>query len=164
MCWVRRVHHWTEAQVRSYCERPLQRSAGHCNVQAPALSLRTHPRNRRAPFVSRQILCFLDKLRLSVKDLIKIREFCFASKDERECSREEKTAENRRLRKSKPNMPNFWVIGNSDRHRHECPITFHNASVPPNHMDKESSAATPSRPSNHSSDRRHECPITPSHR
>ncbi|VDP49252.1 unnamed protein product [Heligmosomoides polygyrus] len=50
----------------------------------PALILGAHPRNGKAPFIGRQILCFLEKLRLSVHDLIKIGQFVFASKDDRE--------------------------------------------------------------------------------
>lgn len=95
------------------------------------LSLGAHPRNGKAPFIGRQILCFLEKLRLSVHDLIKIGEFGLASKDDRERRRKEKSDKNRR--REEEFTPNFWVVEDPDRHRHELPITFHNANRPRYH-------------------------------
>ncbi|VDP28407.1 unnamed protein product [Heligmosomoides polygyrus] len=50
-----------EAIVRDHYSEPLDT----VTYTHPALNLGAHPRNGKASFIGRQILCFLEKLRLS---------------------------------------------------------------------------------------------------
>lgn len=78
---------------------------------------------------------FLEKLRLTVDDLIKMREFSFASSDERERRRKEKAAQNRRRKQE--HLPNFWVVEDPEHRRHDRRITFEMPSSRRRPMDRE---------------------------
>ncbi|KIH54929.1 hypothetical protein ANCDUO_14921, partial [Ancylostoma duodenale] len=73
----------------------------------PATCLGTDPRNKRPPFTDRQILLFLEKLRLTVNDIMRIPEFEYASAELRERRRREKIAKAKR--RCEERKPNFFV-------------------------------------------------------
>ncbi|VDO94869.1 unnamed protein product [Heligmosomoides polygyrus] len=88
----------------------------------PACCLGTRPRSGKALFSGRQILLFLQKLRLTVNDLIRLDEFDFASPELKDHRRREKMLRNKRRRDE--HRPNFWVIQDPERRRRELPLTF----------------------------------------
>lgn len=88
----------------------------------PACCLGTRPRSGKALFSGRQILLFLQKLRLTVNDLIRLDEFDFASPELKDHRRREKMLRNKRSRDE--HRPNFWVIQDPERRRRELPLTF----------------------------------------
>ncbi|KAL6743237.1 hypothetical protein Aduo_016303 [Ancylostoma duodenale] len=64
-----------EAIVRDHYSDVLEKAP----YTHPALCLGADPRFKRSPFMGRQILLFLEKLRLTVDDLIKLCPFDFSS-------------------------------------------------------------------------------------
>ncbi|RCN30316.1 hypothetical protein ANCCAN_23907 [Ancylostoma caninum] len=107
-----------EAIVRDHYSDVLEKAP----YTHPALCLGADPRFKRSPFVGRQILLFLEKLRLTVDDLIKLRPFDFASLELKERRRKEKIA--RAKRRCEERMPNFYVIEDPNRRRHQRNISF----------------------------------------
>ncbi|KAK6050755.1 zinc knuckle [Cooperia oncophora] len=88
----------------------------------PAACLGTHPRRGRSQFGGYQIRLFLDKLRVTINDLVKMDEFEMASEELRERRQREKQDQRRRRREER--MPNFFVIRDPERVRHNRPISF----------------------------------------
>ncbi|KAK6017953.1 zinc knuckle, partial [Ostertagia ostertagi] len=88
----------------------------------PAGCLGTHPRRAKCQFGGYQIRLFLDKLRLTVNDLIKMDEFEMASPELRDRRRQEKLTKRRRRREER--MPNFYVIEDPNRTRHHRSLSF----------------------------------------
>ncbi|KIH46852.1 hypothetical protein ANCDUO_23093 [Ancylostoma duodenale] len=88
----------------------------------PAGCLGTEPRFKKSPFSGRQILLYLEKMRLTINDVIKIKEFDFASAEVKERRRKEKLLKAKRRREE--HMPNFYVIQDPERRRHDMNITF----------------------------------------
>ncbi|EPB65351.1 integrase core domain protein [Ancylostoma ceylanicum] len=88
----------------------------------PALCLGTDPRHKRAPFTDRQILLFLEKLRMTVNDVIRLPEFDYASKELKDKRRQEKKVKAKRRQDER--KPNYFVIEDPERRRHNRAISF----------------------------------------
>lgn len=88
----------------------------------PAMCLGTEPRYKRSPYLDRQILLFLEKVRLSANDLIKLPEFYNVSPEEKERRRQQKIIKAKRRYEER--KPNFWVIEDPHRQRHKKSISF----------------------------------------
>lgn len=110
-----------EAVVRDHYSDVLHASP----YTHPATCLGTEPRFKRSPFVDRQVLLFLEKLRLTANDIVKLPEFRYASSEEKERRRQEKILKAKR--RCDERKPNFFVIQDPDRQRHKKAITFDDA-------------------------------------
>ncbi|KAL6730519.1 hypothetical protein Aduo_001488 [Ancylostoma duodenale] len=88
----------------------------------PTLYLGADPRFKRSPFVGRQILLFLEKLRLTVHDLIKLRPIDFGSQEVKERRRKEKIAKAKK--RCEERMSNSYVIEDPYRQRQQQNISF----------------------------------------
>ncbi|KAL6723886.1 hypothetical protein Aduo_018843 [Ancylostoma duodenale] len=135
------VHNTTLPQLRCARERSLRRGT-RADTTPPATCLGTDPRNKTAPFTDRQILLFLEKLGLTVNDIMRIPEFEYASAELRERRRREKIAKAKRRREER--KPNFFVIEDPERKRHSRAITFedlktdrHRTRTPPRERPRE---------------------------
>ncbi|KIH61645.1 hypothetical protein ANCDUO_08077 [Ancylostoma duodenale] len=87
-----------------------------------ATCLGTDPSRKRAPYTDRQILLFLEKLRLIVNDVIRFPEFEFASPELKAKRRRDKMAKAKRRRDEM--RPNYFVIEDPHRQRHTRTISF----------------------------------------
>ncbi|EYB86822.1 hypothetical protein Y032_0272g920 [Ancylostoma ceylanicum] len=124
-----------EALVRDHYSE-VKNSAPYTH---PAGCLGTDPRFKKSPFNGRQIRLYLEKMRLTINDVIKMKEFDFASVELKERRRKEKLLKAKRRREE--HMPNFYVIQDPERRRHEMNITFR---AP--HGDRRNSSPTIRRP------------------
>ncbi|RCN32771.1 hypothetical protein ANCCAN_21418 [Ancylostoma caninum] len=88
----------------------------------PVGCLGTEPRFKKSPLSGRQIRLYLEKMRLIINDVIKIKEFDFASAELKERRRKEKLLKAKR--RHEEHMPNFYVIQDPERRRHDMNITF----------------------------------------
>ncbi|VDK83120.1 unnamed protein product [Cylicostephanus goldi] len=80
----------------------------------PAVCLGTTPRrNSTSTLTDKQMLLFLEKMRITIADLIRLPEFNFASAQLREQRAREKARARKRRREER--MPNFWVIEDPQR-------------------------------------------------
>ncbi|KAK6018626.1 retroviral aspartyl protease, partial [Ostertagia ostertagi] len=107
-----------EAIVRDHYTEVLE-SAPYTH---PAMCLGTDPRFKRSPFNGRQIVLFLEKLRVTIADILRLREFKAASNELKEARRAEKAARAKRRRDEF--KPNFYVIADPERARHHLNISF----------------------------------------
>ncbi|KAL6723422.1 hypothetical protein Aduo_018432 [Ancylostoma duodenale] len=83
----------------------------------PAGCLGTEPRFEKSPFSGQQIRLYLEKMRLTINDVIK----------RRICGGKEETAEGKLLkakRRREEHMPNFYVIQDPERRRQDMNIAF----------------------------------------
>ncbi|CAJ0591574.1 unnamed protein product [Cylicocyclus nassatus] len=114
-----------------------------------ACCLGVNPRRSGAPFIGPQILTFLEKVRITVNDLIRLPKFEPATPELREQRRREKVLKARRRKEEY--MPNFWVIADPQKRRHRAPITFEDPSQAPNRRNSPNRHhRSPSRHSSHS--------------
>ncbi|EYB85940.1 hypothetical protein Y032_0288g1490 [Ancylostoma ceylanicum] len=107
-----------DALVSDHCGDVLEQSP----YTHPALSLGTDPRHKRAPFKDQEILLFIEKLRMTVNDVIRLPEFNYASKELKDKRRQDKkvTAKHRQDERK----PNYFVIEDPERRRHNRTISF----------------------------------------
>ncbi|KIH69338.1 hypothetical protein ANCDUO_00324 [Ancylostoma duodenale] len=107
-----------DALVRDYYGEVLRQSP----YTHPAICLGTDPRHKRAPFTDRQILLFLEKLRMSVNDLMRLPKFEYASAELKEKRRRDKMVKAKR--RIDEREPNYYVIEDPERRRHSRAISF----------------------------------------
>ncbi|EPB76543.1 PHF5-like protein [Ancylostoma ceylanicum] len=106
-----------EALVRDHYSE-VKNSAPYTH---PAGCLGTDPRFKKSPFNGRQIRLYLEKMRLTINDVIKMKEFDFASVELKERRRKEKLLKAKRRREE--HMPNFYVIQDPERRHTETKLS-----------------------------------------
>ncbi|XGW03175.1 hypothetical protein V3C99_014849 [Haemonchus contortus] len=92
----------------------------------PAICLGTDPRFKKTPFIGRQIVLYLEKMRITMSDILRLEEFKPASDQLKEKRREEQAAKRRRRRDEF--KPNFFVIADPERRRQDLQFSFRRPS------------------------------------
>uniref|UniRef100_A0A7I4YV80 RNA-directed DNA polymerase n=1 Tax=Haemonchus contortus TaxID=6289 RepID=A0A7I4YV80_HAECO len=92
----------------------------------PAICLGTDPRFKETPFIGRQIVLYLEKMRITMSDILRLEEFKPASDQLKEKRREEQAAKRRRRRDEF--KQNFFVIADPERRRQDLQFSFRRPS------------------------------------